>query len=70
MDNKIEIKGICFKKSSFSPRNVFRLCVGVAITNEKVYVTNTSSNQPIIEFSHDEWDAFIKGVKAGEFEVE
>ena len=45
-------------------------CVGVAIKDEAVYVTNTTtSDSPITRFTHEEWKAFVAGVKNGEFEV-
>ena len=66
-DEKIVmIKGIKFKKSSFTRR---RLCVGVSIKKDKVMVTNTTRKQPIVEFTHEEWIAFINGVKNNEFDL-
>jgi hypothetical protein len=61
MENQIK-----FKKSSFS--NNYGNCVGVAKDNEKILVTNTNNENLIIEFNKSEWDAFLKGAKAGEFD--
>lgn len=45
-------------------------CVGVAIKTDAVYVANTTtSDSPITRFTHEEWKAFVAGVKNGEFEV-
>ncbi len=63
----VEIKGIKFAKSSFTRR---RRCVGVSIQKDKVLVTNTTKKQAIVEFTHDEWRAFVKGVKNHEFDIE
>ena len=43
-------------------------CVGVAKNGEKILLTNTKKQNIIIEFTVEEWDAFTKGVKAGEFD--
>jgi len=55
-----------FKKSSFS--NNYNGCVGVAKDGEKICLTNVSKESPIVDFNKLEWDAFLKGVKAGEFD--
>ena len=44
-------------------------CVGVAIEDSKVTVTNTKKQKTSIEFTKQEWLAFIKGVKDGEFDI-
>jgi len=60
-------KDLTYQKSSFSA-NYRPTCVGVAKLKEKVLVTNTNTKTSVVEFATDEWDAFIKGVKAGEFD--
>ena len=67
MDISTIINGIKFKKSSFSEP---RRCVGVAYEDERILVTNTQTKQAIVEFTIEEWKAFLKGVKNGEFEIE
>ena len=62
-----EIDGLKFKKSSFSGKN--HNCVGVSITEENVFVTNTKTKKEIVSFTHDEWEAFVNGVKNNEFEI-
>lgn len=60
-----------FKKSSFSPifKSASPLCVGVSISELDVLVANTAHRFPVLRFTREEWDAFIKGVKAGEFDM-
>jgi Domain of unknown function (DUF397) len=46
-------------------------CVEVAIGAESVYVRNSrhgDGRQPL-EFRHEEWAAFLTGVREGEFEL-
>lgn len=65
------INGRRFKKSSFSPatlKSVF--CVGVSVNGDKVFVVNTKTNSPVLKFTRDEWNAFVAGVKVGEFDIE
>lgn len=61
-----KIQGVSFRKSSYSR---IRRCVGVAINTKDICITNTNKNQPILTFSHNEWDCFVKGVKEGEFDA-
>ncbi len=58
-----------FKKSSFSDDGL-GMCVFVDIRGDRVDVRmkNTYKSR-IISCTHPEWDAFIKGVKNGEFDV-
>jgi len=55
-----------FKKSSFSGVTK-NLCVEVAIRHEKVAVRNSRARDAVVEFTPDEWRAFIAGVKQDEF---
>jgi len=64
---KFEIDGNIFVTSSFSPRGV--LCVGISIQDEEILVTSSKDRNSIVSFSHDEWAAFIAGVKQGEFDL-
>ena len=60
-----------FKKSTFSstPRPWIN-CVEVAITSEAVGVRDSKNpNGYVLEFTRSEWEAFIKGVKKGEFDL-
>ena len=61
----------CFKASDFKvsgwcgnrPK-----CVAVARNKKAVGVKDTKTGQ-VLMFSPGEWEAFIKGVKGGEFDV-
>lgn len=57
-----------FLKSSFSESGN---CVAVAVqVDGSVKVRNSNSiKQPTLLFTPNEWTAFIKGVKHGEFEI-
>ncbi|MCT4552228.1 MAG: DUF397 domain-containing protein [Alphaproteobacteria bacterium] len=57
-----------FKTSSFCSEDC--CCVGVKKDGETFVVTNTTGGQPEVKFTQDEWEAFIKGVKNGEFDPE
>lgn len=56
-----------FFKSSFSQRSA--RCVEVSIRRDKVVVRNSRDTDPRIEFTIDEWNAFVAGVKANEFDI-
>jgi len=64
-----KIGGRIFEKSSYSPNTRTVKCVYVSISQEDVLVTNIYNEGPILRFSRDEWGAFIKGVKNGEFDL-
>jgi hypothetical protein len=45
-------------------------CVEVAITPAQVMVRHSDQpNGPVIAYDHDEWRAFVGGVRAGDFSV-
>lgn len=58
-----------FKKSSFSPP-MAPWCVEVK-RGERVIAVRDSKNPegPVLEFTPDEWRAFIQGVENGEFNL-
>lgn len=61
-----------FKTPSFSGGHyqVHGHCVSVAVTTEAVGVRDTKDGaKTTLTFTHDEWDAFVKGVKAGEYDL-
>jgi len=44
-------------------------CVEVAFESDLVFVRNTKSpNGPMLSFTRAEWDAFVGGVRAGDFD--
>lgn len=56
-----------FGKSSWSKNNP-KTCVLVAIKPEGVAVRDSKDNtKQTLFFSHDEWSAFVNGVKGNEF---
>ena len=57
-----------FFKSSFSGPNG---CVEVAIQDDGVAVRDSRNRDgAVLEFSHGDWAAFLRGVKAGEFDLD
>lgn len=71
MKNQLDINGRVFIKSSFSSLIPSAKCVGVSISSGDVLVTNLNQkDSPVIRFTKDEWEAFIMGVKNGEFDLE
>jgi hypothetical protein len=59
-----------FRKSTFSADSA--LCVEVGFVDDnglgQVMVRNSKHRDgPVLEFTQSEWDAFVKGVRAGEF---
>jgi hypothetical protein len=44
-------------------------CVWVNIEPETVAITSNGSTSTTIWFTHPEWEAFISGVKDGEFDL-
>lgn len=60
--------GFGWKTSSFSGGN--DQCVEVAARDGHVAVRNSKRREGSrVEFTPEEWDAFIRGVKAGEFDL-
>ena len=67
----MELKLPSFKKSSFSPAKAWQPgCVAVSISSDGVLVTDTKNPGQVLSFTILEWDAFIKGVKNCEFDIE
>jgi hypothetical protein len=55
-----------WKKSSYSGETN---CVEVDQAGSEVYVRDSKDpDGPVLVFSHDEWQAFIRGVKAEAFD--
>lgn len=62
-------KALVFKKSSLSNSQGDQ-CVEIATHKGSFYVRDSKNpNGPVLEFTSGEWDAFIGGVKADEFDV-
>ncbi len=60
----------CFKKSTESPLDTSKNCVSVARSADGVFVRDTKDpGKTTLSFTHDEWSAFVGGVRKGEFDV-
>ncbi|MEK7660375.1 MAG: DUF397 domain-containing protein [Patescibacteria group bacterium] len=56
-----------FRKSTFS--RIITWCVEVAQDGETIRVRDSKNkNGAVLLFNKNEWDAFVRGVKAGEFD--
>ena len=59
-----------YRKSSFSDdRYTKTRCVEVSIEKNRVLVRNSRKKFIAIEFTPEEWEAFIRGVKQNEFNL-
>ena len=56
-----------FKTSSVCPP--FGACAEAAVSEERVLVRQSEHPDTVVSFTPNEWLAFIKGVKAGEFDL-
>lgn len=65
----IQIDGIKYQKSSYSAEGGNN-CVGVACIDAGVFVTNTNTCDGVVRFTRKEWEAFLTGVKTGEFDID
>ena len=64
----MELSSAEFRKSSFSSANG---SVEVAIQPDGVAVRDSRNRDgAVLEISHGDWAAFLRGVKAGEFDLE
>jgi len=58
-----------FKASAWSNKKFKPLCVQVAKKRPGVAIRDSKDvSKTTLFFSHGEWKAFVKGVKAGEFD--
>lgn len=64
---RVSVDGVWYRKSSYSYKT--DKCVGVRISRDRVFVTNTRTIGPVVEFSTAEWQAFLSGVEAHEFDL-
>lgn len=62
--------GLDWRKSSYSSGQPNQQCVEVANLPEGGRLVRDSKNPagPRLAFTSSEWDAFVKGVRAGEFD--
>jgi Domain of unknown function (DUF397) len=57
-----------FRKSTFSGGNWNCVEVGVDPDGTRLVRDSKHRGGPVLQFTQPEWDAFLKGVHAGEFE--
>lgn len=51
-------------------KDKYRSCVAVKFDGDKIQVRDTKDpNKTTLSYTHDEWNAFIGGVKGGEFDL-
>lgn len=62
-----QFQGRAVVKSSFCATNA---CVEVLFDPTYVYVFRHSAQDESMAFTHEEWAAFVKGVKNNEFDVD
>lgn len=59
-----------FKKSTMSPPTTYPCCVEVAHKDDVIAVRNSIDlTKKTVFFTKAEWQAFVAGVKNGEFDV-
>jgi Domain of unknown function (DUF397) len=62
----VDLSTASWRKSSHSGNNG---CVEVAFVQERVAVRDSKDRTgPVLVFDRHEWDAFLRGVRAGEFD--
>ena len=67
--NSLDFKDEEFKLSSFTGKDRWA-CVMVAQRSDVIGIRHSrDDSKTTLEFTPDEWDAFVKGVKAGEFDL-
>jgi hypothetical protein len=72
-DDKQELRKVKFADKDFrksSQTLMRRVCVAVAFKGGAVAVRDSKdATKQTLVFNEAEWDAFVKGVKAGEFDL-
>ncbi len=63
-----EVEEAGFTKSSYSLEP--HICVEVALESTNIWVRDSKHRSgPVLSFAPEEWSAFVKGVKNGEFDL-
>jgi Domain of unknown function (DUF397) len=63
----VDLAGAAWRKSSRSQSNG---CVEIAFLNGQIAVRDSKDRAgPVLRFSHTEWEAFLAGVRSGEFDA-
>jgi hypothetical protein len=63
-------EGPIFKKSSLSSKDNPQHCVAVSSYQGRILVCHSMQAETTLEFTPEEWKAFVEGVRAGEFDFE
>ncbi len=73
IDDKKELRKVKFNDSDFRKASgtlMRRICVMVAHKNGAVAVRDSKdASKKTLIFNKEEWDVFVRGVKAGEFDM-
>ena len=64
---RLDIDGVSYMKASKSGK--YCKCVGVGRENNKIIITNTTTKQGRVEFTPEEWNVFLHGVKNDQFDI-
>ena len=68
-DKSFPVKDSDFRVAQATSRNVWVHCVEVAVKPQGVAVRDSRNRaQGMLFFTHDEWAAFLGGVKNGKFD--
>jgi hypothetical protein len=62
-----KVVDVPFRKASFSPLPLV-YCVEVGVRDGLIRLRDSKDRDVELTFSAGEWDAFVRGVKAGEFD--
>lgn len=67
MIDAVTFETLAWRKASFCEASS---CVEVSVGTDAVFVRSTQEPHKVpLRFDHQEWEAFVRGVKAGEFDV-
>jgi Domain of unknown function (DUF397) len=62
----VDLAGAAWRKSSRSESNG---CVEVAFLERQIAVRDSKDRSgPVLQFTHGEWEAFLAGIRRGEFD--
>ncbi len=65
-----QLQGASWRKSWHSNGNGGNNCVEVAAVGTTIAVRDSKDpNGPALQFTPDEWNAFLRGAKDGEFDI-
>ena len=68
MNKVVNVNGVAYKLSS-KCNAASTACCAVSISDNKISMLNTTKQDTVVDFTKDEWRAFIEGVKNGDFDI-